>query len=102
MEHDFSKFLAGSIKNLINIDYLKPAEVKESYHTVFARGFAVSIKCNGCLFYHHTRFLKHSAESTKGLHRFNGIVSRASTTLTPRLAAQLGIEPATSRSKPND
>ena len=69
MEHDFSKFLAGSIENLINIDYLKPAEVKESYHTVFARGFAVSIKCNGCLFSPHTRFLEHSAEQTGGLHR---------------------------------
>jgi hypothetical protein len=45
----------------------------------------------------HTRYLEHSAESTEGLHRSNGILSRASTTLTPRLAALLGIESATSR-----
>jgi hypothetical protein len=42
MEHGFSKFLARSITNLINIDYLKPAEVEESYHTVFARGFTLT------------------------------------------------------------
>jgi hypothetical protein len=34
---------------------------------------------------------------TERLNWSNGVLSRASTTLTPRLAAQLGIEPATSR-----
>ena len=43
-----------------------------------------------------SRFPDHSAESTGGLHRPNGILSRTSKTLTPWLAApRPGIEPWT-------
>ena len=43
-----------------------------------------------------SRFPDHSAESTGGLHRPNGILSRMSKTLTPWLAApRPGIEPCT-------
>ena len=64
--------------------FLRPATVKALCHTFFARGFAVLIK-HSSSFNPHTRFLEHSAEWTVGLHRPLGILSRASTTLTPRL-----------------
>ena len=69
--------------------FLRPATVKALCHTFFARGFAVLIK-HSSSFNPHTRFLEHSAEWTVGLHRPLGILSRASTTLTPWLAASAG------------
>ena len=45
----------------------------------------------------HTRFLEHLAEWTVGLHRSNGILSWASTMLTPWPVTQLGIDLLTSR-----
>ena len=68
--------------------FLRPATVKALCHTFFARGFAVLIK-HSSSFNPHTRFLEHSAEWTVGLHRPLGILSRASTTLTPRLMYRL-------------
>ena len=52
--------------------------------------------CRSYSFNPQSRFPDHSAESTGGLHRPNGIFSRTSKTLTPWLAApRPGIEPWT-------
>ena len=64
------------------------------YQTFIAWDFAAM---GSYSFNPHTRFLEHLAEWTVGLHRSNGILSRASTMLTPWPVIQLGIDLLTFR-----